>query len=233
MPDSYLHYLTASGVAEAEVAASQRRRAPHEAELIPSAIGVTIHEDSDFIAENFPDGIPSEIHKNTLSIKDSKIVALHAAGYKNIEIAEMIGVTKEDVSLILRHPSSKKIIEELAQKLLKDTINTVKSNYVAHADEAFRATLKLMRHSKNDRVKLEAARDITKAAGVLDERSSDGKTPIDPESAKIISATLKELAEETKEFNPLGNSADLDTIRAELDAAEEIEAVIEETRIRT
>lgn len=213
----YLHYLTTEN------------RLPRELET-PKEIKITVREDSEFLTENFPDGIPNAIHKNEISIKDAKIVSLHAAGYKRSEIAELVGVTEADVTIVLKHPSSKKVLEELTQKLLKETVTTVKSRYIAHANEAFESTLKLMRHSKNDRVKLEAARDISKAAGLFDDSASAERTPIDPESAKIISDTMRELAAETREYSPLSNSEDLETIRAELEAAEEVEAIIEDTK---
>lgn len=233
--NSYLHYLTSGPEADAVEKASQRsarRRAPHEPEMLAASVNsVIVSEDSDFIAENFPDGIPDEIGKNELSLKDTRIVALHCAGYKRSEIAELVGVTPQDVYIVLKHPSAKRAVEEFAEKLLKDTINTVKANYVTHANEAFRTTLTLMRHSKNDRVKLEAARDITKAAGVLDNTQSDGRTPIDADAAKTIANTLRELVSETREYKPLGNSGDLDSIKAELESAEMADIIIEETKL--
>lgn len=176
-------------------------------------------------SEVFANGIPKSYHLAKLGVREKKIIALSISGFSNKEIAKMFEMYDSEVSSIINHPDAAAIIEEAAQDILKTTIAHVKSNYVVHAHEAFKTTLQLMRTSKHDRIKLEAARDITKAAGILEEKN-ESSTPISQSAALTIAEAMRESFQNIEEFPALGNTADLETIRAEAEEADYIEEVI-------
>lgn len=68
--------------------------------------------------------------------RHSEVVALHAVGFKNIEIAEKMGKTPVWVSLVLNTPHAKILLREVFNNLEKNLTHTIDENLSLAATKA-------------------------------------------------------------------------------------------------
>jgi len=100
-----------------------------------------------------------------LSTRHKHIIALHAAGMRNKDIAKLMGYEPSTVSIILNDPRAAKLTARMAEEFIEELTTTTQDRIAASALEAFETMLQLLRNGENDRVKFTAAKDLLDRAG--------------------------------------------------------------------
>lgn len=136
-----------------------------------------------------------------LSIRHKHIIALRAAGMRNVDIADILGFEPATVSKILGDPRSKVLLSRMSADFLDQVTTTVQEKIQGSALEAYEMILELMRTSDHDRVRQTSAFDILDRAGhKAHERSGSIQIKAEPKDIKRL---VEALVESKKEPEPL------------------------------
>lgn len=109
--------------------------------------------------------MPARKNPNNLSGRDLRIFNLHMRGLKNIEIADLLGITKETVSNCLAMESIKEAKQDVLAKsieFLSSDESTESAVTIARANSArlMRRQVQIAESSKSEAVALRAIHDI-------------------------------------------------------------------------
>lgn len=133
---------------------------------------------------------------STLRPIHKQIIGLSAAGMKNREIADLLDVREEWVSVILRQPESQALRNEMVAEFVSGLHGDARDLIHAHTKEAVLTVVKHMRHSK-DTVSLAAARDLLDRGGFKpQERIVSTNINLSAADAAAIQAALSEMRED-------------------------------------
>lgn len=141
--------------------------------------------------------------RHPLDVKPSHqlMIMLSSLGHKNNEIAELLDVTRETVSVVLNTPEIKHIKHELARKHVQELTQDVRSYIQGHSLEAFDTVVGLMRGAESENVRMKSAFDILDRAGFKPkDQNVNLNLNMRPEEAALIAETLRETSQPVEDL---------------------------------
>jgi predicted transcriptional regulator len=130
-----------------------------------------------------------------------QIVALAACGLKNKEIAEKLGVSESHVSVILNHPETQDLKNQLTTDYVVALTRNTRTRIEAAANEAIDKVVALMRHGKSEQVQQRSAFDILDRAGFKPrEVHVNTNINLNREDAQMLTDALHETVREVETF---------------------------------
>lgn len=117
------------------------------------------------------------------------VCRMHAAGLKNVDIAEALNVSEQIVSITLNDPRAATFIKQAVEAMAQNIVD-LNTQLKAYSREALEEIVEQMRNSHSDRVRQVAA------FGILDRA---GYTPVQRHTVQAAPELPKELAERVAE----------------------------------
>jgi hypothetical protein len=165
-----------------------------------------------------------------LKPKHLQMLLMSAAGFSNGAIASATGYTESRISVILNHPDSLAVLSALISMAAEDTLD-VKSRIQAHAGEALDIALDVMRNTRNDNVRKDAAFEILKMAGYsgVDKKATLHVHRLEaPQAERIVEGLGSIEEDEDIDVSEFMETPDYEVVeQAEPEAAEEKDKVVE------
>lgn len=100
-----------------------------------------------------------------LSETHKLMATLFAAGWKNKEVSEELGISESRVSVIRNDPRVQVIVEQYGRRFRDETARSVKERITRYSDQAVETVNNLMLHAESETVRLTAAKDLLDRAG--------------------------------------------------------------------
>lgn len=155
-----------------------------------------------------------------LSPRHRAVIALHASGLKNYEIAEATGYSESRISVILGHPDAELQAATMTTDHITQLVQDVREMIAGAAKEAFLRNVHLMRHAKKEETQQRSIFDILDRAGF---KAKDNPQPASVtftgEAALDLVSALRESAEDVDEYPPVESTG---TVFKELNPRNEI-----------
>lgn len=131
-------------------------------------------------------------HGETITPRHKQVLLAHAAGLKNTEICEVLGLSQSRVSTFIRDPRAPRFIEEFLKDSL-DQMRDVNARLKAYANEALDIVIDQIRDDTQEPTLRQRG-----AFSLLD-RAGHGKiekkliatAEVDPKAAEILGAALE------------------------------------------
>lgn len=143
-----------------------------------------------------------------LSPRHKHIVALHVAGLKNQEIAEVLDFSQSRVSVILNDPRTEAIKRDLEEGFISGMLLEAQRVLQGNAAKAARTMVHLMEHAESENVQLRASADILDRTGFKAKESITIDTDVlDAEAAKLLTSVFKETQREEEEIEFVEDTA--------------------------
>lgn len=155
---------------------------------------------------------------NELGPRHKQMVVLSAAGMKNKDIGELLGMSDSRVSVILNDPRAVKLRERLAAEIVQQLTESAAEVLAGYQVEAAHTMGTLMRHAESENVRRMSAADILDRTGhkAREGGGNQGGIEIDPEIAEALLQGMREARQKPKELTFVKDSAGVFTAEERL-----------------
>jgi predicted transcriptional regulator len=145
-----------------------------------------------------------------LNSRHKQIIAMSAAGVRNKDIADLLGMSQSRVSVILNDPRSRVLERQLASDVVSQIATDVSERIQGAAGEAFDVVKNLMDNADSERVRQTSAFDILDRAGFKPkETTANLNLNVDGDQLETLVEVLKEVRERPPVLEHLQDSSDV------------------------
>lgn len=144
------------------------------------------------------------------------ISRLSAVGYKNHEIAEMLGLSQGHISVVLSDPRAQIDIADAVDRV-SDNIVDLHTRIKAHAVEALDDIVHTLRHSKDEKLRTKVGFGILDRAGYTPiQKHMEVKPELPTNVADRVESAMREVADEV-------HDAEYEYVHEDYDSGEDVE----------